>query len=504
MTALGADLHHPLPAQDRRGNARYRLAAGLTVVEGRDGGVLLSKRPLLAIRLNAAAGALLARLPTAAARQGLSAADLTDSSSAPGEAAAFLDDLWHRRLVTREPAVPVLWPSVLIIVAAHGRPAATRACVQSLLALDYPADRREIVVVDDASDPPLAPALAGLPVGLMRLDRNRGPAAARNLAAAEAEAEVLAFIDNDCVATPGWLATLVAHLDDPATAIVGGRVAALSAHGPVAAFEVVRSPLDMGAFDGPVGPSQAIAYLPACNLVVRRDLLLALGGFAPEMRVGEDADFVWRALRHGAGVRYTAAGIVFHDHRVRLTALLARRADYASSEADLQARHPANRRIQYLPRTALVALGGLTALPVFWPAAAALAVLALGLVTAELAGKHRMLRRVGVGLPFGRLVASVLRGHGAALYHLGRDVARYLGLPALALAALWPPLAPAVAVLLLVGPVVDHRRLRPAVSLPVYASLFWLEMAAYQFGVWRGCLARRCWRPLVPWLRWRR
>ena len=510
MTDASADVLPPICAHSepsqragRQGGARYRLVPGLTVIRDRGGGTLFSLRPLMAMRLNAVGFALVSGI---SARRGDTAAALSARvpELSPMDAAAFLDGLARRRLIVREPAVPARWPSVSIIVAAHGRPAATRACVQSLLALDYPGERVEILVVDDASDPPLTPALDGLLVRSLRLDRNVGPSAARNLAAAEAEGELLAFIDNDCVATPGWLRDLVPYFGDPDIASVGGRVVALPSAGAVAAFEAVRSPLDMGPVGGAVGPREAVAYVPSCNLVVRRDVLLAHGGFAPEMRVGEDVDFVWRVLQSGAHVHYAATGAVAHDHRVRLGALLRRRADYGASEADLQCRHPQNGRIMHLPRTGLLALAATTASTVFWPLGAALIGLAAALITVELEGKRRRLRRMGLAVPAGPLAASVLRGHGAALYHLGRDVTRYYGMPLVAGSVLWPPLLPVTAVLMLVPPVGDHRRLRPSVSLPAFVGLFWLEMAAYQLGVWRGCLARRRWRPLLPRIRWRR
>jgi hypothetical protein len=50
----------------------------------------------------------------------------------------------------------------------------------------------------------------------------------------------------------------------------------------------------------------------------------------------------------------------------------------------------------------------------------------------------------------------------------------------------------------------DYRRLKPFLSLPVFVHLYWLEMAAYQLGVWRGCLSRRTLRPLLPTIRWGR
>jgi len=487
------------------GGARYRLPPEMDTAEGADGGVLFCLRPLIAMRLNPVGAALVSGLSAA---DGRTAADL--AAGVPGlppmDAAAFLDGLARRRLLVREPAAPAEadWPSVCIVVAAHGRPAATRACAESLLALDYPRDRVEIVVVDDASDPPLAGALAGLPVRLLRLDRNVGQSAARNLASAEAGAELLAFIDNDCTADPGWLRALVPYFDDPDIAVVGGRVVAPPPDGPVAAFEAVRSPLDMGRTGAAVGPREAVAYMPTCNLLVRRDALLALGGFAAAMRVGEDVDFVWRTLGTGARAHYAATGDVTHDHRTRLGALLRRRADYGGSEADLDRRHPGHGRILHVPRAGLSALAALALAPVFWPAAAALALLAVALVAAELGGKHRRARTLGLSVPAARLTASVLREHGASLYHLGNDVTRYYGLPLVAAALLWPPLLPVAAVLMLAPPVCEHRRLKPVLSLPAFVGLFWLEMAAYQIGVWRGCLARRRWRPLLPAIRWRR
>jgi len=52
--------------------------------------------------------------------------------------------------------------------------------------------------------------------------------------------------------------------------------------------------------------------------------------------------------------------------------------------------------------------------------------------------------------------------------------------------------------------VMDYRRQRPACGPVAFIGLYWLEMAAYQTGVWRGCLGRRTLRPLLPILKWRR
>ena len=501
----GAARGAPRWASENSGaGAHFALQPGLRLrpaADG-DGGVLFALRPLMAMRLNAAAFALLEALSDGGRSVG-AAARLAGMS--PPDAAEFCNRLTRRRLLVRTPPAAAVWPSVSIILAARGRHAATRACVASLLALDYPGAPCEIIVVDDASAPPLAPALAGLPIRLIRLDRNLGQSAARNRGAAMAGGNLLAFIDNDCLAEPGWLTALVPHFADPEVAIVGGRTVAPAADGAIAAFEAVRSPLDMGAHGGAVGPDETIAYLPTCNLVVRREVFQNIGGFEAGMRVGEDVDFVWRVLRVGAhAARYVPDGRVVHHHRTRLLPLLRRRADYGSSEADLQHRHPTQRRVMPMPRLCLLLLAALSKLPLALVASLALATLAGGFLAGELAAKRRRMHRMGLRLPARLLAAAVLREHLAALHGLSADVIRYSGLPLLAAALLWPPLLPAAAVLLLAAPLIDHRRLRPGCGRAIFVGLYGLEMAAYQLGVWRGCRDRQTLRPLLPTLQWKR
>lgn len=486
----------------RRGRAaRYKLQRNLELIPKQQGGVLLSLRPLMAMRLNAQAFALLSRLveenTAAEAMAGISTLPLIDAT-------AFLDSLVRRRLLTRKPPITGAWPMVSIIVPAHGRSQATRDCVESLLKLEYPVTKREIIVVDDASDPPLSEALAGLPIRLLRQETNIGQSAARNLAASEAQGDLLAFIDNDCVADHHWLLNLVPYFEDSDIGIVGGRVTALPPTGLITAFEAVRSPLDMGVIGGPVGPKEIVAYLPTCNLVVRRQLLLAQGGFSADMRLGEDVDFIWRTLRGGARACYIPEGEVVHRHRVRLIALLRRRADYASSEADLQQRHPEGRRQMPLPSIVMLFLITLVALATAPPLAAVSGVVLIGLLLAEFRQKYRQLRKVEISVASMNLPKAMLREHLASLYHLSANVVRYYSLPLLAVSSVWSPLLWPVSVLMLAAPISDHRRLRPRLPLSAFIGLYWLEMAAYQFGIWNGCIKHRSLRPLWPKLRWSR
>lgn len=489
------------PHLDRPG--RYVLQPGLEVRCDDHGGVLLCLKPLLGLRLNRQATAVLMAL-----REPSGVAELVgrpEIDLSPKSIAAFLDDLLRRRLVLWQPPAPGVWPTVSIIVPAHGRAEATRRCVQSLLALDYPADRREILVVDDASTPPLALSLQDFPIRLLRQDRNIGQSAARNLAAAAASGTVLAFTDNDCTVEPDWLRALVPYLlTDPRIAIVGGRVVATPAQGVIAAFEAARSPLDMGAVATEVAPTATVSYLPTCNLLVKRDVLLARAGFDADLRIGEDVDFVWRALRGGSRAWYAPAGRIVHDHRVRWLDWLRRRADYGESEAVLQQRHPEGRRQMPLPAVSLLLLSAVVLAPYFGGWGLGLVALAALLFGAESVEKRRKLRRLGVSLPFSSIPAALGREHAAAFYHLSANVVRYYSLPLLAFGLIWPRLLPATVSLLAVAPLTDYQRLRPHLSRAAFVALYWLELAAYQVGVWRGCWRRGTLRPLWPRLSVRR
>lgn len=478
----------------RRGaGPSYRLCAGYRLTADAAGPLLLSHRPLHILRLNAQAAAVLQSLDGSRT----AAAVAAETGLAPARLLIFLDDLVERRVIARQPGPPAGWPSVSVIIPARNRAAQTRACVESLLALDYPADRLEIIVFDDASDPPLAETLAGLPVRLTASATNVGQSRARNLAAAHARGDLLAFLDNDCVAEPRWLRALVPYLSDPTFAIVGGRVLAACSSGPVASYESARSPLDMGAHGGEVAADGAVAYLPTCNLIVRRDVLQHVGGFDADMALGEDVDFIWRVRQAGWRAWYAPEGRVIHNHRVELRALLARRADYGSSEADLQRRHPHSRGVMVLPAAVLLAvaavLAALAAAPIDWRLSAILGATAAAILVGEVAVKRR--RLLGSGLGFAQVAAAVVREYAALAFHLGSLVMRYYSAPLVVAGLLWPPLLVPLAALAFIASYYGYRQHGLRMGLPVFAGLYGLEMLAYQAGVWRGC---RRWRTLAP------
>ena len=88
-------------------------------------------------------------------------------------------------------------------------------------------------------------------VDVMRHQRSKGPAAARNTGLAACETDFVAFLDSDVVPRKGWLEALLGHFSDPAVTLVAPRIVGLS-HGRQPGCQVRG-----GAFVAGSGPARS-------------------------------------------------------------------------------------------------------------------------------------------------------------------------------------------------------------------------------------------------------
>jgi mycofactocin system glycosyltransferase len=453
-----------------------RLPDGFAVrlsptVRRRPDGALLGGAPLRLMRLSSRAQALLAG-------GGVVVRDATTAELAA-------------RLLDAGLAVPELSPhpadDVTVVIPVRDRPAALARLLGALRA-DPETARLPVVVVDDGSVQPVQ----SVEVHVLRHSVAQGPAAARNTGLRAVRTQFVAFLDSDCVPSPGWLGRLRSQFDDPRLAVVAPRIVALAdtGHGWVSAYEAAASALDMGPEPAPVRPLSAVPYVPSAALVARR---AALGdGFDETMQVAEDVDLVWRLAAAGWRVRYDPAARVAHEHPARAGQWLRRRAFYGTGAALLAARHgSAVAPVVLAPESALawaLAIGGGRR-----GRAAAAGVLAL--TSVRLA---RRLARPGERLPMGFATALVLRGQGASGRTLARAVTRHH----------WPVAVAAAAVsrrarrgLLAVGAadaVLGWWPERGRVGPVRFALGRRLEDLGYGAGLWWGALRAHDLRALLP------
>lgn len=204
-------------------------------------------------------------------------------------------------------------PRVSVIVVTSGRRALVARCLDALAAQTYPADRTQVVVVDNASHDGTAEELATRAVTVLREERHTPVAAARNRAISHAVGEVVAFTDDDCRPTPTWLESLVAGMRE-GTAVVQGRTTADPDQPLLALSRSQWVPAEYGLYE-----TSNIAYTAAA-------LAEAGGfdeGFATEVEkvlgrrfgrqpFGEDTDLAWRVKRAGHRSRFAALAVVQH------------------------------------------------------------------------------------------------------------------------------------------------------------------------------------------------
>jgi glycosyltransferase involved in cell wall biosynthesis len=190
-------------------------------------------------------------------------------------------------------------PDVSVVVPSFARPRQTFRAIRS--ALRQTDVRPEVVVVDDGSPEPLRlPAdLAQASVRVLRLDGNRGPAAARNAGVAAAAAPYIAFLDSDDFFLPDTLAPRVAAVRaapaDPPVLFAaevwrwqpGRRVDAFR---PIGASDIGR--LASGCW-----------YFPGSTALLSRRTWERVGPLDDSLRRLEDLDWALRLGLAGGEVR---------------------------------------------------------------------------------------------------------------------------------------------------------------------------------------------------------
>ena len=203
-----------------------------------------------------------------------------------------------------------------VIIPTRNRPRSIVDCLDAIGRQDFPAHAYEVVVVDDGSDDclQLDPRrwVDRFELRVLRQE-NAGPAAARQRGVAEARGAIVAFTDDDCLPTPGWLATLVATLQSCPESMAGGSTfnglsADVCAETSQLILEVVYEHFN-------ADPSGAY-FFASNNIAMRRSDYLASGGFDGEFGspAAEDREFCDRWRLQGRPLRWVPSAQVEHRH----------------------------------------------------------------------------------------------------------------------------------------------------------------------------------------------
>lgn len=207
-------------------------------------------------------------------------------------------------------------PTISIIIPV--KPGGSVTAAQRLRAVDYPADRYEIIVAEGYS-----------------------PSRQRNQAAATARGEIVYFLDDDSLTAPGFLAIAAGHYADPQVAAVGGPslTPATDSFLQRSIGTALASVLGGGGMRNRYR-AQGKARLTSdselilCNLSFRRERFLACGGLDERLYPNEENELMERMSRAGAGLVHDPHLAVYRSQRPTWRLLCRQFLNYGRGRAE--------------------------------------------------------------------------------------------------------------------------------------------------------------------------
>ena len=257
---------------------------------------------------------------------------IVDRERRPKAAFTAVAETFHTAPFT--PAQREHWPGVSVVVCAYNAAATIDDCLDALDRVEYPAF--EVIVVDDGSTDATAARVRAHPRARLIGVANGGLSVARNIGLHAAHHPIVAYVDADVRVDQYWLQYLVQPFAAPDVVAVGGPNVA-PPDDDWFAHCVARAP---GAPSHVLIDDRIADHVPGCNLAIRRDALLSIGGFDPIfLRAGDDVDVCWRLQSGGGRIAFSAAALVWHHHRTHLSAYWRQQVGYGEGEAWLRVRH---------------------------------------------------------------------------------------------------------------------------------------------------------------------
>jgi len=387
-------------------------------------------------------------------------------------------------------------PFVSVIIPVRNRPEEIKACLQSLAGLDYPLEKFEIIVVDDASSDHTPQVIKEFNVHLISLKGNKKASFCRNLAAQKAKGGILAFIDSDCISHPSWLSDLIPAFKDPVIGAIGGRVDSFFHTSGLDKYEQVKSSLIMGNHTKRSRKNENFFYVPSCNLLVKKDLFFKIDGFKEELVVGEDVDLCWRLQDAGYHVEFRPSGKIFHKHRNTIAPFCHRRFEYGTSEPLLQILHENRGKRIFLPvwgslfwSVVMISLA-LSYLPLLF--------ICPFIVLTDCMTKHTKVKQNRIPVKVSQLFLAIVRSYAALFYHCCAFVSRYYLLWSIPIMLIFPLVSILFIVLHFISGLVDYFLKKPSLNLFGFLFYYSMEQLSYQTGVWFGCIKYKSFSAVNP------
>lgn len=231
-------------------------------------------------------------------------------------------------------------PFVSVVIPVYNDSEGIRATLDSLVEQSAPADRHEVVVVDNGSTDDTRTVVCEYSerypaIELVVEDDVQGSYAARNRGIEVARGSVVAFVDADMVVDASWIEDVARRMAETDADYLACDVELFTPgeEGVVAKYNRLND-LHVQRF------VEELSFAPTCCLVVRRTLLEGLGGFDPRLQSGGDYEFGNRVATDGHRLQYAPELVMYHPTRTSLGALLRKARRVGRGKTQLRRYYP--------------------------------------------------------------------------------------------------------------------------------------------------------------------
>ncbi len=248
----------------------------------------------------------------------------------------FLGHRYYRRTRRYGSGVPPLpdaeLPCVSVLVPCHNEDRVIAASIQALLALDYPSEKLEIVIINDGSTDRTAEIACSFASPRLRIldvppeSAAQGKASALNFGLRQARYPMLAVYDADNTPEPGALRPLIEELvrDGRLGAAIGMYRAVNRQRNLLTRFLNIEGIGFQWVLQAGRWMLMRFSALPGTNYVIRRPLVEALGGW-DESALTEDAEMTLRVYRAGYRIKFVPASVTWEQEPETLRVWLRQR-----------------------------------------------------------------------------------------------------------------------------------------------------------------------------------
>jgi glycosyltransferase involved in cell wall biosynthesis len=253
---------------------------------------------------------------------------------------------------------PAVLPSVTLIVAMRNEAASIEACLVSLLAQEWPADRLEILVMDGGSTDDsrqTAERLLADRAGARVVD-NPGivQAAGWNLGIDTATGDYVGIVSGHAELAPDYVASVVRVIEETGATMVGGPVTA-EAEGPVGEAVAIATSTPFGVGGARHHYLTERAEVDTVFMGVARREDYARLRFNEEMVRNQDDELSYRILDEDGRIVCDPAIRSTYRNRSTLPGLWRQQFAYGSWKIRVFQQHPRQARVRHLVPAAFVA-----------------------------------------------------------------------------------------------------------------------------------------------------